>query len=196
VKAVLITHGHADHFGGAAWFQDRYGAKVALSPADWDLVEKAKAPEGHPAPRRDVEVRDGEAITVGGMAFTPVYTPGHTPGALAWIFPVTDGGKTHMAGLFGSTILRNDRLTTDTLSQELDSWARWAAVAKALKVDVELQNHPLFDGMPDKLQAIRARAPGQANPFVVGQAAYGRYAATVIECLKADIARKGGKVPN
>ncbi len=76
VKYVLVTHGHADHFGGAAFFQQKYGAKVALSAIDWELVEKARMPEGHPAPRRDVETRDGEAITVGGMAFTPGMGPG------------------------------------------------------------------------------------------------------------------------
>jgi metallo-beta-lactamase class B len=199
VRYVLISHGHADHFGGATWFQQKYGARVVLSPADWDLAEKARMPPGHPAPKRDIEARDGEAITVGGVAFTPVFVPGHTPGSLAWIFPVTDGGKAHMAGLFGSTILRNDRLTTDNLAQELASWEKWARITKARKVDVELQNHPLFDGMPQKLKAIRARAAGQGsgqpNPFVVGQASYQRFAGTVAECLKADIARKGGKVP-
>jgi metallo-beta-lactamase class B len=195
VKYVLITHGHADHFGGSTYFQQTYGAKVALSPVDWDLVEKAKMPAGHPAPHRDVEVKDGETITVGGVAFTAVYVPGHTPGSLAWMFPVMDGGQRHMAGLFGSSILRNDRLTTDNLAQELSSWEKWARATRAAKVDVELQNHPLFDGMPDKLKAIRTRAPGQSNPFVVGQGAYQRFAGTVAECLKADIARKGGKVP-
>ncbi|MGZ3400521.1 MAG: MBL fold metallo-hydrolase [Caulobacteraceae bacterium] len=195
VKYVLITHGHADHFGGATFFQQKYGAKVVLSAVDWDLAEKARMPEGHPVPRRDIEAKDGEAITVGGLAFTPVFVPGHTPGSLAWIFPVVEGGQTHMAGLFGSTILSNTRLTTDNLAQELASWEKWAKVAKARRVDVELQNHPLFDGMPAKLKAIRARAPGQPNPFVVGEAAYQRFTGTVAECLKADIAKKGGKVP-
>jgi metallo-beta-lactamase class B len=195
VKYVLITHGHADHFGGAAYFQSRYGARVVLSATDWDLVAKARMPPGHPAPRRDVEAQDGKAIVIGGAPFTPVFVPGHTPGSLAWIFPVTEGGKPHMAGLFGSTILRNDRLTTDNLAQELASWRKYGDLAKAMKVDVELQNHPLFDGMPAKLKALAARQPGQPNPFIVGEKAYGRYTSTVQECLKADIARKGGKVP-
>src|SRR5688572_32534434 len=43
VRYVLIAHGHADHFGGASYFQQR-GARVALSAADWDLIENPPAP--------------------------------------------------------------------------------------------------------------------------------------------------------
>jgi len=31
VKYILVGHGHADHFGGSKYFQDRYGTKVAAS---------------------------------------------------------------------------------------------------------------------------------------------------------------------
>ena len=50
VRYVLVGHGHADHFGGASYFQQR-GARVALSAADWDLIENpAPPPAGAPAP--------------------------------------------------------------------------------------------------------------------------------------------------
>ena len=99
VRYVLLGHGHADHFGGASYFQQR-GARVALSAADWDLIENppAAAPAGAPAaaglppPRRDVVVADGEPIVFGGLEITPVLIPGHTPGALGFVFRVTDGG--------------------------------------------------------------------------------------------------------
>ena len=42
VRYILLGHGHGDHFGGAAYFQDK-GARVVLSAADWDLIE-APAP--------------------------------------------------------------------------------------------------------------------------------------------------------
>jgi metallo-beta-lactamase class B len=165
VTHVLITHGHADHYGGAGYFQSKSGAKVVLSPADWDMVAAAKPGPGTPPPRRDVEIQDLKPVMAGGLAFTPVLVPGHTP----------------------------ERLTVDTLTQELASWEKFATTAKAMKVDVELQNHPLFDNMPAKLDAAAARQPGQPNPFVVGASSYARFTGTIIECLKADIARKGGK---
>ena len=54
VKLVLLAHGHSDHFGGASYFQQR-GARVALSAADWDLIENpppAPPPPSPPALRR------------------------------------------------------------------------------------------------------------------------------------------------
>ena len=38
VKYVIVGHGHGDHFGGAAYFQQR-GARIVLAGPDWDLVE-------------------------------------------------------------------------------------------------------------------------------------------------------------
>ena len=34
-----------------------------------------------------------------------------------------------------------------------------------MKVDVELQNHPLFDGMADKLARLRTRKAGETQPL-------------------------------
>src|SRR5262245_49495113 len=38
VKYVLVGHGHADHFGGASYFQQR-GARVVMAGPDWDLLQ-------------------------------------------------------------------------------------------------------------------------------------------------------------
>ena len=100
-------------------------------------------------------------MTLGDITVTPIAIPGHTPGSLAFIFPVKDGRRTHMAGLFGGTILTADRITTPGLKQYVQSIAHYLETAKRLKVDVELQNHPIFDMTPDRLARLKTRKAGR-----------------------------------
>lgn len=196
VKYVLVGHGHADHFGGAAYFQQR-GARVALSAEDWSLVENppqapAGAPpaQGLPPPRRDVVVKDGEPLAFGGTSITPVLIPGHTPGSLGFVLDVTDGGTPHRAALFGGSILLVSRIPDDGLRQYVQSLRHFGDVTRRLGVDVEIQNHPLYDGFTTKLERLARRRPGEAHPFVVGQDAYQRFLTVMSECANAQLARR------
>jgi len=95
VKYVLLGHGHADHFGGARYFQEHYGAKVGSAAADWDLINPPSPPANQPAnaprgPNRDLVLAEGQPVTLGGTTITPIAIPGHTPGSLAVIFPVKE----------------------------------------------------------------------------------------------------------
>jgi metallo-beta-lactamase class B len=196
VRYVLLGHGHADHFGGASYFQAR-GARVASSAADWDLIENpapapvgSPPPAGLPPPRRDVVVADGEPITFGGVEITPVLIPGHTPGALGFVFRVTDGARSHTAALFGGSILLVNRIPDEGLRQYVQSLERFGAVTRRLGVDVEIQNHPLYDGFEAKLERLAARRAGDAHPFVVGADAYQRFLTVMAECANAQLARR------
>jgi metallo-beta-lactamase class B len=194
VKYILLGHGHADHFGSASYFQER-GARVAVSAADWDLVENpppgfAPPPTGLPPPRRDVVVADGEPIVFGGVTITPVLIPGHTPGSHGFVFAVRDGERTHTAALFGGSILLVGRIPDEGLRQYVQSLERFAAVTRRLGVDVEIQNHPLYDSFPAKLERLAERTPGAAHPFVVGADAYQRFLAVMTECTQAQLARR------
>ena len=55
---------------------------------------------------------DGEPISFGGIEITPVLIPGHTPGALGFVFRVADGERSHTAALFGGSILLVNRIPT------------------------------------------------------------------------------------
>jgi metallo-beta-lactamase class B len=196
VRYVLLGHGHADHFGGASYFQQR-GARVASSAADWELIANpppgpagAPPPAGLPPPRRDVVVADGEPLVFGGVTITPVLIPGHTPGALGFVFEVRDGERSHTAALFGGTILLVNRIPDDGLRQYVQSLERFGAVTQRLGVDVEIQNHPLYDGFEAKLERLAARRAGDAHPFVVGEDAYGRFLTVMTECTNAQLARR------
>ena len=56
-------------------------------------------------------------------------------------------------------------------------------------VDVVLQNHPLFDGMPEKLERLESRGAGEPHPFVVDAPdSYRRFMETLSQCSRAQVA--------
>jgi len=57
---------------------------------------------------------------------------------------------------------------------------------------VEVQNHPIFDGMPERLARLRAAPTANPNPFVIGNDRYLRMWNIVSECIQAEIARRDG----
>ncbi len=193
VKYVLVGHGHGDHFGGSSYFQEHYGAKVGLSAADWDVMYSANPPANaanQVKPKRDLVLAEGQPLTLGDTTVTFVSIPGHTPGSLAFIFPVKEGRRSHVAGLFGGTILTSDRITTPGLQQYVQSIAHYLDVAKRMKVDVEVQNHAIFDATPERLAALKSRKAGSPHPFVVGTDRYVKFWSIVSECMQAEIARR------
>jgi metallo-beta-lactamase class B len=133
---------------------------------------------------------EGRPIQVGDVTVTPIATPGHTPGSLAFVFPVKDNGRVRMAGLFGGTMLTLNRITMDGLKQYTQSIAHYLDAATKMNVEVELQNHPIFDGMPDRLAKLKTVKAGDPNPFVVGSDRYTKMWEIVSECIQAEIARR------
>ena len=193
VRSVIVLHGHSDHFGAAKYFQDTYGAKVFLSAADWDLLDapqaKGKGPTV-PQPRRDQIVKDGEPIVLGDTKILPVLVPGHTNGALALIFQVSDKGTRYTAGLFGGTVLSAGFVTVDGLRDYVKSVQRYAGIAADNHVVVEIQNHPLMDGFAAKLAQLKKRGLQDNHPFVVGEASYASFLNVMSECAQAQLLRK------
>jgi metallo-beta-lactamase class B len=189
VKLVIVTHGHPDHYGGAAYLQDQYGAHVVLSAADWDFMMASPPPDPPSVPpKKDMIAIEGQAITLGDESVTPVFIPGHTPGSLGLIFPVKEGGRTHMVGILGGGFRAQGPDTQ--VQQFLNSVDHFKDWTKKMKVDVELQNHPIMDSFGDKLAALKARKPGDPNPFVVGQENYTKFLDVLSECTKAQQARR------
>lgn len=191
VRYVLIGHGHADHFGGASFFQQQ-GARVGMAAADWELLASPgpQAAGALPPPTRDLIVAQGQPITIGDTTFTPVAIPGHTPGALGFVFPVRDGSATHTAALFGGTILIPGRMPLDGMKQYIASVGHWGDTTRRMGADVELQNHPLYDGMLGRLERLGRRRAGEPHPFVVGREAYQRFVSVMADCTRVQLARR------
>src|SRR5207244_198917 len=81
IKYVVITHGHSDHFGGAKYLQEKFGARIVMSAIDWDSVLNKKISGAtEPPPKRDVDAP--ARLTLGDETIQILLTPGHTPGAV------------------------------------------------------------------------------------------------------------------
>jgi metallo-beta-lactamase class B len=198
VKYILLGHGHADHFGGAQYFQEHYGTRVGTTAADWDVIHPANPPANQAngnqsKPKSDLILAEGQPVTLGDETVTLTAIPGHTPGSLAFVFAVKDGRQTHRVGLFGGTILTVDRIATPGLKQYVQSIAHYLETAKKMKVDVEIQNHPIFDMMPAKLAMLQARKAGDPHPFITGTDRYVKFWNVVSECIEAEIDRRGSE---
>lgn len=72
----------------------------------------------------------------------------------------------------------------------MKSIAHFREEAKKAKVDVDPQNHPLFNGLTDKLDKLNTRKKGEPNPFVVGQANYEKFLDVMAACMQANIDRR------
>jgi hypothetical protein len=80
--------------------------------------------------------------------------------------------------------------TRDTASRHRRARRRRVSSLKELGVDVEIQNHPLYDGFAAKLDRLAKRRAGDPHPFVVGRDAYQRFLGVRAACGEAQLARR------
>jgi metallo-beta-lactamase class B len=187
VKYVIITHGHADHVGGAKLMQDRFGAHIVMSAIDWDYVETSVNRYGQGAtsvkPRRDMVAIDGEKLTLGDTTVTLIATPGHTPGTFSMAFRVKDHGKPLNVVYSGGAAF-NFVNTIPNFQTYIDSQHKMERIAADTNATVVLSNHSEFDAATTKVRMLAGRKPGEPSPFEVGQEAVQRYFKVAEECAR------------
>jgi len=99
VERILLTHGHLDHAGGAADLRDALAAGRPAPPPiigpderDRFLLEGLAAQAarfGVDDSVRDVVpdrwLSEGDEVEIGGVAFSVLHCPGHTPGHVVFV---------------------------------------------------------------------------------------------------------------
>lgn len=164
--ALLVTHGHIDHAGGAGSVVRRTGVTAYLHPDDeWlalDPDSQLQSIFGFLPPDRDQfaspeyhDLGHGDRLPLADMTFEVRHTPGHTPGHCVFVLEgegVLFSGDQLFAGSIGRTDLpRGDfRTLMDSMEREV------------LTLDDDTRVLP---GHGPETTIGRERA---TNPFIVG----------------------------
>lgn len=176
IKYILHTHGHFDHFGGTQLIVSLSGAKTFLGRPDAEMFrtrpEMALISDARYAYLElftpDVELEDGDVITLGNTDIRAISTPGHTKGVMTYIFEVTDGKETHTAGLYGGigvNTLCRDFIEKYGNADYRDTYLGSLEKVRNEPVDVLLGNHTGQNHTKEKFKEM-CENPGGKNPFI------------------------------
>lgn len=81
VAAIVLSHRHEDHVGGAIRLREATGGDVVAHANELNGID-----EQSPGLRIDATIADGETVDLGGVTLEFIDTPGHTMGSICVLY--------------------------------------------------------------------------------------------------------------
>lgn len=189
IKILISGHAHPDHIEGDALVKELTGAEVVVGRLEVPDVQAFKHPKGKVQPI-DRIVDDGDTVSLGGMTLTAHVLPGHTKGCLAWSMPMVEDGKTYYGfiecSLNGQFLKYVGNTDYPNIVEDMRSTYK---KAREFPVEVFLSSHGVFYGLDAKYELLKARKPGDANPFI-DPAGYQSHVAEFEKTFEAALAKQ------
>lgn len=120
-RFVLLTHGHFDHTGAVEDLLAETDACLFVHKGDVGVTVGGDFYRFNP-PDGTKYYADGDVVCVGGISFTVLETPGHTPGSVTLI--CTEAGQDEKVLFTGDTLFRDSCGRTDFPGSSTDDMLR------------------------------------------------------------------------
>ncbi|WP_202385415.1 subclass B3 metallo-beta-lactamase [Altericroceibacterium endophyticum] len=162
VGLLLSSHEHNDHIGGLAELKRRSGAAVLTSAAAATAFASGTATSDDPQAGMnadfdpvevDIVLEDSQPVSYGPLHFTPVFTPGHTPGALSWQWQSCEAGQCRALVYADSlSAISNDTYRFSDHPDYLAAFKEGIGRLRRLDCDILLTPHPSSSQMVQRLR--------------------------------------------
>ncbi len=173
IRAILLTHAHGDHTGGAATLRRQTGARLYVGAGDAAVLREGGPREAffstfampghtpHPTPV-DVELRGGELIVVGDVRVEAISAPGHTPGSTCYLSE-RQGLRAFFAGDV-IMMLRGDEPPRDEMGKPLGTYSAYLAPSYRGDARATLQSLKALRRIPVPDLVLPGHPRAQPNP--------------------------------
>lgn len=190
LRAIVVTHGHADHDGGVPELRSRFNPPtIVVGSADYSAAKP------YPATLQvDSSNVQPRPLTVAGLTLTSVPTPGHTPGTTSYIIPVTYKGTTRKIAYWGGSAFP---ATAAGAVQYMRGAEVMYEQIRLQQVDASINSHAFEDKSLDRIRAIAQQGGiGTSNPMIQGTSKIQLGFATLRSCSAAQLANRDATARN
>lgn len=163
IGALLLTHGHIDHTGGAGKIEADHGSQVFVHPDDDFLTLHPlqqlrrmfgmEPPGSYEVPTKFNRLSAGLSLDLAGFIFETRHTPGHTPGHCCF----------YIAG--EGVLFSGDQLFAGSVGRTDLPGGSWDALIMSMRREILI--------LPDEVRVLPGHGPEttigrerQTNPFL------------------------------